>query len=477
MNRIILIICILATHAQIATMEVLPPAMVTLQGQSKTFQVPRGEALRSGMLAGYLHFMSDQDASFPLSSDFIDQLWSDAFLIMNQFYEKRDLKGKCQLDHVWHSLLDTWLESMNTRDENGWYHINAQTIARAQQRFPDLLALFRVFDFLDYKKGLQLLARKIVANELLFSNVQDMIKKQEIGDTATKEIARYYYLLRNNNMPGVDENSYGFSIRDYLDFQPERIPGSKEPHYVEGAGPDNIVLEDRTILSLSARSMRINDLKGLESIPYAANCTSLCISSSQVCCVDPCIFEAFKKLKILSFSNNRIRSIPNQFLPGFSQLNYLSLSNNDLRELDPSIFLHLSALQELDLRNNKLRLLPPKIFSECTTLKKLLLAHNELQDLPETLVQGLTNLERLYCASNKINSVPTNILAGLNNLEVVEFSDNPISELNSETFNRWSRLKYLHLWDLPLSDDNKQQIKSALPSRAIIEYKRPKWFQ
>ncbi len=37
------------------------------------------------------------------------------------------------------------------------------------------------------------------------------------------EIARYYYLMREENIRGLDEQSYGFSLRDYLEYRPSVI--------------------------------------------------------------------------------------------------------------------------------------------------------------------------------------------------------------------------------------------------------------
>ena len=85
--------------------------------------------------------------------------------------------------------------------------------------------LLRGFNYLNYKLGIQLIARLIAGSDLLLNQAQAQLMSVDANTRAGlfKEVARYYFLLYGRDLPGIDQASYGFSIKEYLDYQPALI--------------------------------------------------------------------------------------------------------------------------------------------------------------------------------------------------------------------------------------------------------------
>ena len=194
---------------------------------------------------------------------------------------------------------------------------------------------------------------------------------------------------------------------------------------------------------------------------------------------DALLNGAFKQLKVLSISQNNIKTIGldsfgfinfglqlqnNQNQP-LSTLNKLDLSYNGLKQIDSMAFNNFnSSLETLLLQNNEINSYNLKFMRQLTTLKDLNLDFNlitkfslnlfsnsqKLQylslqgnsisfDLSDgtdasTIFDGLTGLQRLNLARNGLKHVPNRLFLPMKQLKSLILDKNLIDNLNELTF-------------------------------------------
>ena len=186
----------------------------------------------------------------------------------------------------------------------------------------------------------------------------------------------------------------------------ERLRVALERELRKESGAIITVADMLTLTELSAESMGISDLTGLE---FATGLVSL------------------------YFANNEIKDLSP--LSGLFGLETLHLKNNKIVDLSP-----LSSLIELDwlvLSNNKIAdVLPLK---GMVGLKGLTLSNNEIEDLSP--LSGLTGLSSLYIANNEI--VDLSSLKGLSGLKYLDIDNNQIADVLPMSY--LTRLEYLNL--------------------------------
>ena len=126
-------------------------------------------------------------------------------------------------------------------------------------------------------------------------------------------LAKYCYLVSGKNLPGVDENSYGFSIPELMEYG--RFDRKIEIKYGEN------------ILNLS--KLRLNSLDGLNAI------------------------SDIQTVRELYLSYNKLSSLPAGLFNGLSNLQRLYLFSNELTSLPVGVFNGLSSLKKLCIFDNE----------------------------------------------------------------------------------------------------------------------------
>jgi len=192
------------------------------------------------------------------------------------------------------------------------------------------------------------------------------------------------------------------------------------------------------LLSLTANSMGISDLTGLE---YATDVNELHLSSNLIS--DPSPISALTSLINLFLNNNQITDI--SAVSSLVNLDTLFLSINLIDDLSPvsgltgltSLYLGdnqisggisslsgLSNLTVLDLTDNQV--VDISAVSNLTSLEYLYLTNNQVVDI--SAVSNLTNLQDLYLANNQVVDIPD--MSNLTSLQYLHLTDNFIEDIS-----------------------------------------------
>lgn len=157
------------------------------------------------------------------------------------------------------------------------------------------------------------------------------------------------------------------------------------------------------------------------------------------------IFQAYKNLKNLSFSNCKIPEIlENTFKEAF-HLQELDLSLNKISSLESSTFNGAENLEILDLSFNEVEDIPNELLKKLTKLRILFLSYNKIKTIDETTFSSLPQLSQLKLGNNNIKVIHPNLFSHNNKINVLELNNNQISTVGDS-------IKNLNkLWFLDLS--------------------------
>ncbi len=137
----------------------------------------------------------------------------------------------------------------------------------------------------------------------------------------------------------------------------------------------------------------------------------------------PEIFDLADSLEILNLTNNRLKSLPDEF-GCLKKLKIIFLSNNEFEEL-PEVLSECSSLSMIGFKSNRIRTiaentLPPSV-------RWLILTDNQIEQLPSTIGR-LIHLQKLMLAGNRLRSLPGE-MAACPNLELIRLSANCLPSL------------------------------------------------
>jgi hypothetical protein len=186
--------------------------------------------------------------------------------------------------------------------------------------------------------------------------------------------------------------------------------------------------------------LRSGQLKASQKITIVADLTEFPLE----------ILELAPTLEVLDLSNNRLRSLPDDF-DRLQNLKILFLSENEFDHL-PEVLGRCSQLSMIGFKANQIRVvsgaslppllrwliltdnaieeLPPEI-GQLKSLQKLMLAGNQLKTLPEEMI-NCTNLELIRLAANQLDTLPEWLLT-LPKLSWLAFGGNLEQSFKSQT--------------------------------------------
>lgn len=253
-----------------------------------------------------------------------------------------------------------------------------------------------------------------------------------------------------NEYSCVCETEAGYSYVD-CDLTPRSDQSSFEP--IENIETliirqtVNRTLPDNLLSGLRIRLMEAIDL-GLESLSpnvflNVSSIETLYLSLNRLSFID---FDRFpsnftENLNSLVLSKNLFTSIPS--FSAFKSLKYLDLSSNRIQQI--SNIENLPELEEIDLAGNLLRTIDFSVFPENVrlSLKRLRLNANQIEYITE--LGDFHNLTYLSLHKNRIVQLGSNVFVGLPNLEALDLSMNHIKEISTDLFKGLVKLESLSL--------------------------------
>ena len=247
-------------------------------GETNSFRISRAVAERSGTIRNLLTGITQSANVIPFTN-ISGKTLEEVVHLLNALYEYRELQGKKLLD-----ALDT------------------------KVAVKDPLELLKAVNYLDIPILVQLAARQIAGQEAVKSTIQKIYKiplvqqiKTAFGASAPAilKLIEHYYVLVNGgkHIDEIPQDSYGFSLRDYLDYTPDLIAKRMD--------------NERHSLNLSGLQLR--DLNGLENLPQ------------------------INLIKSLNLSQNQLTKLPN-FIINLPHLDQLNIFQTKIRTIDPELF-------------------------------------------------------------------------------------------------------------------------------------------
>ncbi len=159
-------------------------------------------------------------------------------------------------------------------------------------------------------------------------------------------------------------------------------------------------------------------------------------------------FSKFPNLLVLDVSNNRLRSLGENYLLELKSLKFLYLSNNQILNIDEGVFRQLNSLIHLDLSKNLIYTLENScnisIFTELIGLERLELSMNKIENFPINLNLS-KNLAHLDLGQNKIKEITNASLYLLENLKELILRENFLKKFLV------SNLKSIEILDLSVN--------------------------
>ena len=240
-------------------------------------------------------------------------------------------------------------------------------------KITDPFLLLAAANYLDIPPILNFAARAVARDEFKQSS---FLKKSGLNKkiaalfgTSSKDImsliAHYYFLLSSKKLKGVSEDSYGFSVQDYLDY--------------EGSLPEEYHIKLKRDMRLRWGDKERDWMRGI----------------------------------VLDLRNRQLRSLNGlQNIENKRYVDFLTLSGNQLTEISADDLKDFEGLIRLDLYENKLKIVP---FPRLDHIKMIALNDNLLSGVPLSL-GPLTTLKWLSIWNNPIKNVNPGVFLGKNSL-------------------------------------------------------------
>ncbi|CAN5212430.1 hypothetical protein BH09DEP1_BH09DEP1_8470 [soil metagenome] len=285
MNKFIYLLCIVSIY----TWAMEPAGGITLIAKDgQEFNVPADFGVDSGTIQALLQsgFQENTERKFSLNeTDSIDLQTVAQVAQAVQKLKNINLHDKALLDAV-NKLVE----------------------------IPASLTLLKVFDFLDYQFGKDLVARAIAQEE------NKAVFAAKNCPNLAPLIAHYYRLIHKKDLPGVDPESYGFSIQDYLDYQPDEVQ------------VQSVWQRGNQIYFLYLFHKRLKSLEGLARVPSIAHLQTLALNFNQLKKIPAGAFDGLPQLQMLNLNFNPLREVPIGAFSGLPQLKILSLRDSQLSD-------------------------------------------------------------------------------------------------------------------------------------------------
>lgn len=170
----------------------------------------------------------------------------------------------------------------------------------------------------------------------------------------------------------------------------------------------------------------------------------------------PEILDLADSLEILNLTNNRLKSLPEEF-GRLQKLRIVFLSNNEFEEL-PEVLSACPALSMIGFKSNRIQTIAENALP--ASVRWLILTDNQIEQLPSTMGR-LLKLQKLMLAGNRLRSLP-DAMSACQNLELIRLSANGLPSLPPWLFTL-PRLSWLAYSGNPFCQDMSSSKERSLP--------------
>ncbi|XP_052809707.1 toll-like receptor Tollo isoform X2 [Mya arenaria] len=181
------------------------------------------------------------------------------------------------------------------------------------------------------------------------------------------------------------------------------------------------------------------------------------------------VMTNFRKLRVLSLSNNNITEVPDSFLHSCKEIQEVDMSSNNISQIPTDLFInsqkllmltlrdnelsdgiwksltHQNGLLHLDLTNNHLTAINQTTLRNLPEVIHLLLGGNSIETIPEHVFQNNQRLQALDLARNSIMTIDKDAFAGLLSLNRLYLQENHIYSANPDFLSHMNNLKRLNI--------------------------------
>jgi hypothetical protein len=272
-------------------------------GDKHQFEAPESIVVKSETIKEMREGCDNKDREIFLPGHIDPVLMNKVIEIMWSVHRHQSLNGRALLDAIASEVKLNNFDKPNT--------------------FNKPFELLQLLSYLNFKEGMDFAARHIGATtHLAYDHAK--LKKFKLMEFLPT-IARFFYLIKGNDLDEsmISKNHYGFSIRDYLDYQPHRIKVSKSG-------------------SLYLKELRLTSLEGLQDIQNIASVTNLDLSCNALTKIEDGSFKCMPQLLVLFLNNNNLNELNEKAFLGLPNLRIIDLyDNQNLNESEISKVLNL----------------------------------------------------------------------------------------------------------------------------------------
>lgn len=279
------------------------------------------------------------------------------------------------------------------------------------------------------------LANNFIAVEHLFSHgSHDKLETLILDDNAKSEYFPQQFLsnthrfenlknlyLRNNKIKSFDSGFREFNFPKltnlYLSGNSEKSGSLQNSLMNIGKNLLHLEIEDNALCHFNGTIF-----KNLTSLHIGGNQFSLLGTSGEAFLK----VENMPKLKILSSSRCKIRTINNNAFDGTENLEKLNLSVNLIDKILEGTLKKMKNLKVVSLNYNRFYDIPKEL--SLPTLKELYLNFNFIRKIEKNSLSNAVNLEKLSLKGNDIKTIEENAFANLVKLTDLNLRENEISK-------------------------------------------------
>ncbi|XP_045494286.1 chaoptin-like [Colias croceus] len=193
-------------------------------------------------------------------------------------------------------------------------------------------------------------------------------------------------------------------------------------------------------LNLSFNPLKILYKTLFQQLPLS----SLYLDNCEIQVIENGTFQNLNNLKILSLSNNFLKSndLLTLDIPG---LKFLSLSHNILDYLPVEAFAQLPLLEILFLEHCNIEQIIEGTFTFNKNLHRFNVAQNIISTIPSNLFGPYNSVSELNISNNFLDYVPYNTFHNFTMVDTLDFSENLLPKVELSGFEKLINLKYLIL--------------------------------